>query len=695
MPITIKAPNGDSLNFPDGTDDATIEKVMGENYGSPSAPAKGTPAPAYTGQAGEVLKKGDTVDSYLQQTGRNVTPSYEGLTPEQKTAWEGYGAAGSLKPTAPHGSKEYPVMQVDNAELPGGTWYFDAQGALNQVPVKENHELGFLEGGAKAFNNGLHFAGNAAQAVGVPEDVVHKVGGMIRQGADLTGQINEVAGTNLPEMVPGKLMNQAQIDELMERARVAGERPSFAGELAGGVASSVPLAVASAGLAPEAGAAGIVAGGQRLLAGAGLQGGISGALNSENPDDLGGVARDAVIGAVTGKAGDVGIRATGAAVAPQFSAAVQRLADRGIHLTPGEMVGGGGAIGRTVQKVEDGMAGVPLIGDVIGGAKNHGTDTYNQALYRDIAQPLGINLGNRRAGRESISHLQTEVGNQYDQLIPSLTFRADRDLATDLNDVQNAVLQMPRQYQQNWRNLMQDRVGRMFDQTGTMTGRDFKDLESHMTRVAKEFTSSPDPFHRNYGQAVREALDSLRDNLARTNPQAADRLRTLNEAYSRLAVVEEASSNAGGRAGVFSPEQHLQAIKGATKGATRRRQIAGGSARDQQLAEDAMQVMGTKVHDTGAMARGAATLGVGGLALGMVPHGMAIQPLGIAALGGLATPYVPVTRDIVRNAMISRPAGADALRRAVTSAPARSIATAFSSNIPGAQRRTNNRKHVE
>lgn len=57
MPVQIKAPNGDIINFPDGTSDATIEAAMAKEYPS----SVKAPAPlSFAGKVKDVIKSGAT-----------------------------------------------------------------------------------------------------------------------------------------------------------------------------------------------------------------------------------------------------------------------------------------------------------------------------------------------------------------------------------------------------------------------------------------------------------------------------------------------------------------------------------------------------------------------------------------------------------------------------------------------------------
>lgn len=534
--------------------------------------------------------------------------------------------------------------------------------------LKPNDTLGFVQGAAKPFNNVLHWGSQGLQAMGVDKDDVHAAGRVIR---------------DLASVQPGQpLPNEAQLDELEAQANAAGQRSGKLGHFAGsvaGVAPTIPLAMAAT---PAAGAVGGTATAARFLAPA-IEGGVQGALTTENPDDIKGVAQDAALGAVLGKAADSGLRAVGSMVNPQYGAGVQEMLNRGVRLTPGEILSESGPLGRAVQKVEEASTSIPLLGDIVGNAKNASKESFNVSLYDDVARQAGVTIPRGTpAGRQSIAALQRAVGAEYDNLIPQLSFRADRTLANDLTALQQHIVDaMPDQYTRPWRDLMRGTVGKLFDNTGNMTGQAFKTLESRLSERAAHFRSSSNPFDRDYGDVLHDTLMAIRENVARSNPAARQRLEQLNAAYSNLATIENASIGASATRGVFSPEQYNQAVQNALKGTTRRRRVSGGEARNQRLSENAMDILGTKVHETGSMTRGLVGAGGAALALGMMPK-VAFNPVGIGVLGAGLSPYLPGTRDLVRNALVSRPQGAAALRRAIEARVSRKVATAAGGTQP-------------
>lgn len=104
MPITVQGPNGAAIDFPDGTDAATIDGVMKQHFGGQPAAASAMagPAPAPTGEMG--------IDNSVRQVGKGV-PVIGGLLDKANAAT--YAAVSPLFPSdstvsqAPSWSERY------------------------------------------------------------------------------------------------------------------------------------------------------------------------------------------------------------------------------------------------------------------------------------------------------------------------------------------------------------------------------------------------------------------------------------------------------------------------------------------------------------------------------------------------------------------------------------------------------------
>lgn len=140
---------------------------------------------------------------------------------------------------------------------------------------------------------------------------------------------------------------ERQRDENRDYLHDADDQHAYAyngGQILGGIAPSL------------VGAAGATGG--RLLARAALEGGVYGAGDSE-AESVSGIARDAALGAAVSGATAGVLNRVGATVSPHVAPHVQRLLDREIPLTPGQMLQGGGKVtGFIARNLEDAAKGV-------------------------------------------------------------------------------------------------------------------------------------------------------------------------------------------------------------------------------------------------------------------------------------------------------------------------------------------------
>jgi hypothetical protein len=151
------------------------------------------------------------------------------------------------------------------------------------------------------------------------------------------------------------------------------------------------------------------------------------------------------------------------------------------------------------------------------------------------------------------------------------------------------------------------------------------------------------------GDAYATALGELRQNLARNNPQYAEQLNKINTGWANFARLRGAGSMANTQE-MFTPSQLAAAVKSADKssgkGAT-----ATGKALLQDLSDAGVQVLPSKIPDSGTAGRQVINSALGALLGGGGAYAAQTQPVatGTAALLGtaLAAPYMPGGRNLI------------------------------------------------
>lgn len=487
-------------------------------------------------------------------------------------------------------------------------------------PVSE--ALGAQRGMVTSFDNAAAGLEGLARKAGLPVD-----------------QINE--GYNKifrPEMI-GKYDSAEDIKQgHREFLDNQDHKPGMMGQIAGTLV----------GQAPMLGATGVT---NPLLLGA-----MSGGLASEAKDTKG-VAADAAIGGAFGKAGQVATKALGSVVAPQVREAVRRLIAEKIPVTPGQILGGAPA------KIEEAVASVPFLGDMVAGAHKRGIEGFSKATVQRALTPLGEKLpDNVPAGHASVDHAQGVLSKAYDDVLDNVHGMLDRHLADDIIGLRKLAKNLPEGEQKVFEGLIHNEVAPVFNaQTGTVSGRAFKDLETILGQRATRFGKSMDPHHQDLADAIRELQGSMRNMLARQNPKYAERLQSINEGYSHLVRAERAAANAGvADRGVATPAIYNQAVK-ASDNSVRNRTMGAGHARDQDLSADAGEVLSKKLGDSGTATRGMVGAGGAALLFGAVPQ--TANPLGVAAVGAITAAYTKYGQKGLQVLMTERPQWAPAIRK--------------------------------
>lgn len=360
-----------------------------------------------------------------------------------------------------------------------------------------------------------------------------------------------------------------------------------------------------------------------------------------------------------------GLNLLGRVIGPWAQAAAQRLSDRGIRLTPGQLLGG------TSQRVEEITQDVPFSGQMLRNRMSEGTEDFNRVAINDALTPLENHFPHifRRygradaAGRDLVNDAHMQAANALDDVVPRMRGDFDATLASDISGIINSL---PQSEQRQFERVVMEYLSRADRQgNGTFRGRSMQDVITAMRDESQRWGKSAEPgtFSRELSQAYRDVGAALEMNLERhTAPDVLEAYRAANHAYRNMITIEQASGMLGTEEGVFRGSQLLNAVK-ATDQSVRRNRFARGQAGDlQDLAEDAKTVMGEKVRNSGSAERyfmqnlpytiGAAAYGTGNpYVLAGIPAvlGMHTRPVH-RGFQALATGDAP-TRMLVRRAI--------------------------------------------
>lgn len=441
-------------------------------------------------------------------------------------------------------------------------------------------------------------------------------------GGRISGLINALRGTVGMEPKTLDSVNQEIVDKRAIDKPLLDATAGKVGNVIGGAATTLP-----AMLVP----------GANTVKGAAILNAGLGAIQPTAGDES--RLENAAIGAASGAAGQVGANALSRVVSPQSSKYVQLLRNEGITPTPGQMLGG------TAQKIEDKLTSVPILGDAINYSRKQGLDEFNRAALARALDPIKAQAST--IGREGVQEASDKLSSAYNNLLPKMRLDLDPQLGQELAKIQAmAHAGMLPERAKQLDNILSDQFMRKLTPAGTMSGTSFKEVESQLGRMAKEFGSSVDADQRQMGSALNEALSSMRDSLSRSNPSNAAELAKINEGYANYARIRDAASRQGSAEGVFTPAQLAAAVRSADKSVDKGN-YARGTALMEDLSDAGKNVLAPKYPDSGTTGRTLMNLGVVGSG--------AMSPAIPGALVAASTPYLPVGRKLAAMLAADRP----------------------------------------
>jgi hypothetical protein len=431
-------------------------------------------------------------------------------------------------------------------------------------------------------------------------------GTLPKLGAGVSALASKIEGN--PQAI-GDIYGQDLAANNATLANSTNEHPIAA--LGGNVAGFIAGDAALGAIPGVAALAGRIPGAVRPLAGDALYGAAYGAGSSDNLAD---VPRAALGGAALGAAGGVlgrGIVRSAAAVAsPVANAAVRRLTDAGVTLTPGQILGaGGGVVGRAVKGIEDRAAGFPIVGDVINNARRGGVEDFNRAAIDDALVPIGGKATD--VGHAGIADARQQVSDAYSDAIGKMSATPDAQFTADLRAVGKKVDTLSQAHRDQFHSIVDTDLQPYLNGKSTLAGGDLQAIKQGLdTRISNLRGQGSSPQDRDLADRLADVRDSVLDLAGRSDPSAAADFQNANRAYSMLSRVEGAGAKA--KDGVFTPQMFRTSVTKRGYGTTTAN-VAAGSAPMQQLATDASTILPSSVPDSGTAGR--AALGILGARL--------------------------------------------------------------------------------
>lgn len=445
----------------------------------------------------------------------------------------------------------------------------------------------------------------------------------------------------------------SQEQQYQAQRQASGRQGADWGRLGGNLTGSVPLAIAS----PDTAGMGILG---RTAVGAGM--GAANALITPTTDPsqpyLGQKIAQAETGALVGGAAVPVSAAIGGAVGGVTDAARQRLAQAGVTMTPGQMLGG------ALQRTEDKLTSVPVLGDFIKNAQQRSVQSFNRAAYNAALEPIGEEVPKSvGVGSNAVAYVRQKIGDVYNSIQPRAQFAADQNFASDLATIRNDLAQNAPGTLTQFDNIVQNQITGKLN-NGVMSGDQWGNTRSSISGIARNrITGNATPDDRVLADALSDLNDAVTSAVGRASPpDILPQLQRANAAYAQYKQIERAAGAAGAsnNGNVFTGAQFANAVRNGSTAA----QKSTNSGLNGQLAADATGVLGSKYPDSGTVGRSLLTLGLGAAAGHAVAPGVMIPAAAGIGLGSL--PYTPYGQRLAQVLLMNRPAVAGPIGNAIS-----------------------------
>ena len=338
--------------------------------------------------------------------------------------------------------------------------------------------------------------------------------------------------------------------------------------------------------------------------------------------------------------------------APRVTGEAKKLLKRDVPLTPGQAVRDSGLIGKTLASTEEKIAGtIPFIGEAINSAFERSKVGFNRATFNEALAPIKVVAPKGKEGTELIRIGQDAIDNAYDDVLGQMSLTNADPFLDAVATVTNASR---RDITEDIINAADELIfNKLKDGGGVLKGDALKDAHSKLRKAVKDLKRGTDDKQNRLGAAMQDVLSVFDAELGKQNtPALAKRLNDVDQAYGTFEIVRKASIASAKEAGDFTPGQLSTAVKAADP-TKRKSQFSRGEARLQKTAQQAQNVMGQTIGQTGTAPRNimanylmSGLAGGGAIGLDLVGAGT----LGLGALGG-ASAYSPLGVPIARTAI--------------------------------------------
>ena len=376
-------------------------------------------------------------------------------------------------------------------------------------------------------------------------------------------------------------------------------------EIAGAIPTGLGVAAkAGAGLTKQAGAGFLES--AAYLAGEG-EGGVAERVKNvtDNPVALG--AGAALPAALTGL-GKGGGKIKDHLMRPEL----QSLRDKGIQPTVGQSLGGG------FNRLEEVAQNIPGLG--VRQARERAEEEFRKSFITDAVRPLGVTIKDGTP-REMIKQAESAVDDAYDAMRAKMpeSVVVDNGLRETLRASRDRIdneFSLDKKEKKRLNKFLAEEIYPLMS-NGKLSKTDLQKIDQKLGSINKS----------NADNQLKEAYRVIRSDFSnwvgKKNPAYKEAGEKAREAFMGLSRVREAAKNA--QNAKFTPGQ---AERGARKQDISASQGTTGEGLLQAEADNAANVLGNKVNDSGTLER---IVGTGGLLTGAAGAGLGVPVLAPAA----------------------------------------------------------------
>lgn len=454
----------------------------------------------------------------------------------------------------------------------------------------------YIDGGGTTLPTGIQPGQESMSAL----DQARNAAATSPLGAGVIGAGDALSLGSLQVMEPGRISALENKGGLTSAGLLAGQIGGSIGATMGGAGLA---AKGAARLAPQ-----LLGGGKWAQFGRNLGTDVAyGAGYGANTEG------DPLTGAALAGIGSAGGQAIGSTLGRtigglDLSKAAKGLAARGVPLTAGRR------LGEFASRVEDKMASMPVVGDMVRRRSLDSMEGFNRAAFDEAGQPIGYKPS--AIGDIGIKEFQNKVSEAYDNATAGTSAQFDDQFMTDMGQVYQQAKRLPDDRFNALGEIVDARMGHLAD-AGSMTGRDYQQamraLKANRSSVPGQFQG----FEQEYRDGVTGAMRALEGTMRRGGGDnviaGLDAANAANKGLKTLQSAVERARNGtrSGEVGIFAPSQLNDAV------AMSERKYGANALKE--LAQDGQRVLPSTVPNSGTADRLAQ---------------MALPGAGAAALGG-------------------------------------------------------------